>query len=565
MKFYKILAVQFITLISVTTIAQPKEEGDTLSNINIKIVDLFKPSLSDAFKQNDLPQIIDTVKIAPAFDYSISSKQINTEFTLDKIRSAKISDDLLTRFYMGYIKLGFGNYITPLAWISLSNLRSKDFSWSIDANHLSSNGKVKNERNQRVFAGYADDLVRLSANKFYKFKTLYGDVRFDRNAMHYYGYNTSLFDTTLEKKDISQNYTGIGATAGLKTNFLDSSHLNYDIRLKYNFFQDKKDFLENHGALNSTFNYLYNKELFGADMKIELCNENLLDTSNNILIKLEPWTDFEIENLKITGGLNIETDIENQNAFYHLYPVAELQYDIIDRIIIPYIVVNGEMETNHYRKIVMENPYIVPGLCVANTNRKLNINIGVRGNINSSNYYDIGGKYSQIDSMYFFVNDTNNILQNQFSVVYDYVDLYHFYSTITLKRTEKLDIRFNGNYHAYTMQNEEKPWHKPDYEVSLTAKYNLQDKINIGAELFVLGKRYAKSFEPDKNYDILKEVVDFNIEIEYRYTKILSGFINFNNIIAMKYYKWNHYPMQRFNIMAGITYSLFGEKATLSN
>jgi hypothetical protein len=57
----------------------------------------------------------------------------------------------------------------------------------------------------------------------------------------------------------------------------------------------------------------------------------------------------------------------------------------------------------------------------------------------------------------------------------------------------------------------------------------------------------------------LKGYVDANLGFEYRY-KQLSGFVQFNNIAAAKYQRWNYYPSQRFNFMIGLTYSLMGEE-----
>jgi outer membrane receptor protein involved in Fe transport len=56
---------------------------------------------------------------------------------------------------------------------------------------------------------------------------------------------------------------------------------------------------------------------------------------------------------------------------------------------------------------------------------------------------------------------------------------------------------------------------------------------------------------------LLKSVGDFNLGAEYRYSKMLSFFVNFNNIANMRYYRWEKYPSQRFNFMAGLTFVPF--------
>ncbi|HQK70414.1 MAG TPA: hypothetical protein PL101_04790, partial [Bacteroidales bacterium] len=50
--------------------------------------------------------------------------------------------------------------------------------------------------------------------------------------------------------------------------------------------------------------------------------------------------------------------------------------------------------------------------------------------------------------------------------------------------------------------------------------------------------------------------LNFNFSAEYRYTKILSFWLKFNNLSFTKYYEWAWYPSLRFICMAGFTYSL---------
>ncbi len=85
----------------------------------------------------------------------------------------------------------------------------------------------------------------------------------------------------------------------------------------------------------------------------------------------------------------------------------------------------------------------------------------------------------------------------------------------------------------------------------------------IKADLFYIGNQFAKGFATDTTsltgkkvvaYDV-KGIFDVNIAAEYRYTKNLGFFINFNNIANVRYYRWLNYPTQRFSLMAGLSYS----------
>ena len=54
-------------------------------------------------------------------------------------------------------------------------------------------------------------------------------------------------------------------------------------------------------------------------------------------------------------------------------------------------------------------------------------------------------------------------------------------------------------------------------------------------------------------------IFDLNVGLEYRLSEQISGFLNMHNLVVQRYQRWNNYPVQRFNIMGGITYSFWKE------
>ena len=88
------------------------------------------------------------------------------------------------------------------------------------------------------------------------------------------------------------------------------------------------------------------------------------------------------------------------------------------------------------------------------------------------------------------------------------------------------------------------------------------DKIIVPFEKEVLNQQICSKETIKKVQQLLKNVVekelpgiiDLNLGVEYRLSKLLSVFADFNNIGSVKYYEWNQYPAQRFNFMLGGTY-----------
>ena len=105
------------------------------------------------------------------------------------------------------------------------------------------------------------------------------------------------------------------------------------------------------------------------------------------------------------------------------------------------------------------------------------------------------------------------------------------------------------------MTNEAEPWHKPEFDTSLETEYLYKERLLLNADLFLVGKRYAKSDDPLIGMTKLKAITDINLGCEYYFTKMFSAFLNLNNILGSKYYIWNNYPVQGFNFLGGIKYS----------
>jgi hypothetical protein len=145
---------------------------------------------------------------------------------------------------------------------------------------------------------------------------------------------------------------------------------------------------------------------------------------------------------------------------------------------------------------------------------------------------------------------------NQFKVVYDEGNILNVSGEVTYEATQSLSFRVNANFNNYNLTRELHAWHKPKFDLTFNTRYNLRNKISASLETYYLGKRYARPYERTASPLELKQALDVNLLLEYRYTKILSGFIQFRNIAATQYQYWNQYPSQRFSVLVGMTYAL---------
>jgi len=531
-----------------------------LKDTMVTVVKSFQPTIADAYKINDMPVVKDSVPPAPQLTYFINSKRVFTPFTVETLKSAKMVGEPLTKLYPALIKIGFGNYYTPYAEIFYNNLRSKDISYGVHLKHFSSKADMEGYG----FGGLSDNQIGLYGKKFLRKHTLTGNLDYNRNVIHYYGYDTALIHLSDTGKNyIKQRYSNIGGYASLQSHYTDSVHLNYLLKLKYYNFSDFYKTSENNIYATGDFSGYYEKQLVHVPVTVDYYNnKSTADTTNSVLIGLDPYITASGDkwSIRIGVGISIEGNQNNKSRFL-FYPNIDFNYNVVENIIIPYAGFTGGLEKNSLKTLTDENPFLVPNPSMKNTNEKWKMYGGLRGSISKTLSYNARTSYGKAQDLYFFVNDNIDFFKKGFNVVYDDASIWNVHGELQFQSSEKIKLIAKGDYNKYTMANELKPWHRPVLQLTFSANYNLKNKIVVSADVFVVGKRFAYYTAQGQGPGVtvtstsiteLKTIVDANLSLEYRYSKKLSGFLNLNNL-GSRYEIWNDYPSYKFNFLAGIT------------
>ena len=153
---------------------------------------------------------------------------------------------------------------------------------------------------------------------------------------------------------------------------------------------------------------------------------------------------------------------------------------------------------------------------------------------------------------------------NHFVPLPDNVDLFNIHGEISGVITDKISYSGSANWYRYTLTQNAYAWNKPSWDGRISFKYNLRDKIIVGAESTGTGKRKLQVVHLDMISDqtMIPQVfnmpvhLNLNLNAEYRYSRILSFWTRFDNIANNRYFEWAYYPSQGFLFMLGFTYSL---------
>jgi len=527
------------------------------------------------------PKIIDSIKVSAVKQQPLLQLYSDTKIHLDTIEAATIeTTEKIKQLYPFYAKVGIGSTIMPLGELFFNSTRSRSALYGAHVKHLSSFGDVKNRDNIKYAPASFDKTSALVFGKFTKNNiTLGGNLNYENYGYHNYG----IQDENISADSIEQRINRTGFDLNLLVSRGDSARLNLAFDIAYRNLASKSRFLdtlEDWKAKENSFLFntrgWFNKgtECFYGNIGIRYNgykygiadSATIIDTGivlNNTIIDLYPGITSKLlqNKLNVDVGVGLSIDVNSVSRAY-IYPRASISYSLLNDLIIPFIGIRGGLNQTTFDVINRANPYVLTNVLLANENKPYDLFFGVRGGITKQITYGINASFARVNNKAFFVTDTfYTTLGNQFSIVYDSLNLTTLEGCISYQLSEKLKIDGVGRFYSYEMMNEAKAWNLPQLQFTLRGSYNLYDKFLIRADLTMESGRMAKVNGPgngvlteNNQYFIpLGFLADGNLGVEYRYNKRVSAFLQINNIASQRYSRWLNYPVMPIQIMGGIT------------
>ena len=164
-------------------------------------------------------------------------------------------------------------------------------------------------------------------------------------------------------------------------------------------------------------------------------------------------------------------------------------------------------------------------------------------------------------------NPAPSIVDNTFKVLYDNIDRLKLNAEVFHASSDKVDLTASVNYYNYKLDEQEEAWNLPKWDANFNIGYKVNEQLSLSADIFLMGERKALIIEypGDPRQDIslapiyksnnLDTAFDLNVKGNYQITNQFSVFAQLNNFGFQKYQRWFGYPVQSFNMLAGISYS----------
>ena len=463
------------------------------------------------------------------------------------IRVLKVKDPALEKLYSNYVKLGFGNYLTPYLEGYLANKRNPNYSYGLNFSHFSSaRGPV--EKNN---SGSGTTNIELYGKNFGEKATVSGELNYNLRTTHFYGYRV-LEGVDYEAVKQAFNHVELNTSiAGTNT-----KKFGYNLSASLGLLSDKFEASESilGVGLKSHFN-LSDESSILLDAEVSSMSRKDSSKISRNLVKIQPQYKFVYNDFQIQAGVNIvfENDTVPKADKVHIYPLARASYDLSPVIKI-YAGIRGDIMRNSLSSLVIENPWIKPNAELINTQKNFEFFGGIKGRISASTIYELGISAADYRYMQFFAN--NSVDTTQFDVVYDRGNtlVNSFYGEISHIKSDKMRFTARLDLNDYSTENIIEAWHRPSSQITLLGYYNLYDKILFNAEFFILGGLKARS-PSDQSIVKLDGIADFNFKAEYLISNRGSFFVRLDNVFSSKYERYLNYPSRGFMAIAGLSFS----------
>ena len=512
------------------------DSSDVMGNWKGKLKNFEKPPIKTPART--------VIKEKQELDYKSIDAQAPTKYKLAATKAAIPPPKVvLPALYNNMVKVGYGRFGTPLGKLYLNTGRNDNLDAGLDFTHLSaSNGQVD-------YAEFREDYGTGRVN-YYVNDHAMGVKAYVNNTNYFYYADTILAEQPEAKDSLRQTFTKVDATAYLKRNY-DPEVVNYDVKLRFRNFSDRYKNKDLHIGVTPDFGWKIN-ENFGAGIagNFTFSNSSFDSVSTSrVFVDFTPVASYELENLKLTAGLKVNS-YSDSNSVFGAFPILRAEYQVIPKKLQLFAGLKGEMKYNTYYDMVETNRYVTRSPDIRPTKEMLNIYAGGSAGLHKD--FNLSAKfyYKKVENQLIYFAPENGTF---FNTVYDSAfgetgaDIALIYN-----RDDKIRAGIEGQFRSFKTSNIAYNFNMPATRVDFWASYNFAKKVLVTTEVYFFGGR-TMSMDSAGAAITQNAMADINLYADYRFSERISVFLELNNILGNKYYRWHNYLERPLDVKAGLT------------
>ena len=512
----------------------------------VSIISSFKPILREAAKINfnATPPVADTTKAK--LDYTIPNQNLLFAYQPGSLKPLALDIDTAGIFdNSSYIKAGFGSLRTPYIQAGISLGDGKTAGLNIYAKHVGSDGK-------KEFQKFANTDVKLSGYfKSSKNQQWDASIGMKQNRTYKYGFEpqTLIFPTD----SIKQNFQTIAGRIAMHNINKTEFGLTYAPEIKIDVFSDNLKNSESNTVLNLPLQKTIGK-VFAVNLGITFDLTRLSPKNkaaiNNTMYYISPSVLFKTQKINAQVGIRPSWD----NKTFKMFPNILADISTEDSRFTFQAGWTGYIRKTTYQYLADQNPWLwLPG-SFKNTWIEERF-AGFKGSVGDHFSYAAKVGFNKLTNQPLFVNDTvTGRGGKSFRVVNESeMKVVNFGGELGFAIQEKFSLITGLTFNQYSVKDNAKAWGLIPLEFKTALRLQVIKDLWLKTDLFAWsGPRYLKN---DGSAGKLPGAKDLNAGLEFKITKNINLWTQFNNIFNKEYQRWNQYPVYGFNFVGGVVFS----------
>jgi hypothetical protein len=545
MKYPLNKATLFAIGVLVTTFSYA--QTDTTKGKTVDIRSSFKPVLREAAKINfnASPPTADTAR--PRLQYDIPNQNLALGFQPGTLNPLALQIDSGGKWdNSSYIKVGFGSLRTPFVQGGFSFGDGNTAGINIYAKHVSSQGK-------RDFQDFTNTQVKLSG--FYKSAGNHewnASLGMKQDRTYKYGYEPQ--DLDFDRDSLRVNFQTIAGRVAMHNINKTAFGLTYAPEVRIDVFTDYLKNNESNTVVNLPLEKTVGKTFavnLGVTFDLTRLSPKNKSSFNNTAWYISPSVMFRTPKVNIQAGIRPSWDNGESKIFPNV--IGEIGTD--DQRFFFQAGWTGYIRKTTYQSLASINPWLWMPSNFKNTWVEERF-AGFKGSVGDHFTYSAKVGFNKLTNQPLFINDTTpNLGGKSFIVVNEpRINVLHLGGQIGFTVQEKFVFTTGWAFNQYTgLKEQKKAWGMVPLEFNSALRVQVIKDLWLKADVFGwTGPQYRKQNGDNAR---LNGALDLNAGVEFRITKNLNLWTQFNNITNQKYQRWNQYPVYGFNFVGGVVFS----------
>ncbi|MDI9357986.1 MAG: hypothetical protein QM528_03450 [Phycisphaerales bacterium] len=533
-------------------------KGQSNKTQTVTITTSFKPTLRAVSKLNFITAVpsntpIDKVELK----YDVPQQNLFFSFKPIGVKPLALLSNLPIFPRDHYLKLGFGNYLTPYAELGITLGNMKKTSIQLYTDYLSSNGKALNQQYTKAQANVKGNFI-LSKNRL----NLETSIFYNYSQQYKYGFQPD--GLRFSKDGLRQTFNTFGFNIGLSNLNYNRFKVNYHPSFEFRYFKDNNKGSEAKFTVSYPFSipiwrtigFDFNRY---ADLTIF---KSPVASIYNYLVSLRPGFTYLHPKVDVLIAPNIT--INNKGAKLNtaevtVLPIVAVKAKVIQNYIVAEAGWKGYYTKIDYQYLASINPWLAQPTFLNNT-RNIEEYFGLSGALFNHLTYHTTFNFIQTRNYSVFINDTTaGSGGKSFNIVnINKMNIFKIHTEFAYNVRDKFHAVVGMNYSKfYGLSNGLQPWGLLPVDFEANLNWKILRGFYAKMDFFVWqGALYQQAKNNTYTTARLGAAADMNIGLSYQIIKNLGVWVQLNNIFNNQYQRWNQYTVLGFNVLGGLKISL---------